>query len=633
MEFLVAGFEIIEQEPGLEGMYKAAELPGRICYGSQDKMAPGTAEKFCQMLMKSQHCYDGNTEILTERGWVKFKEYDNEKVAVINQDCSFKGFETPSNVIRQEYTGDYYYYPSMGIEVTDGHNMFGVFRKSNNDFYNNNDYEFFKCGTPFVDANGKSKTLGERMFKTPMHCKKNTDTNPFGELIGFWLGDGVFSPETTNKLCFNMRKERKINYLKNLCEKLGYEFTKLKSDRYTVSYDGIGKLFCETFYNNGEKKIALDYSDDCVLNNSIIKGLINSDGTTYQHKKTLYFTNTSKSIIEWLGIYAPLCGYAVSIKPIERDESRKTLYKVYLLNTNYVLNNDSRKSSSKVIITNKTNNVYCVTVSTGLIMVRGVNGITSICGNCAPLEHGTVYLFADFYEDMGGSPLSKYRNNKYSKYTWNDNGTYVTTNLRVLFENGWMDDLQYWCEPTEFHEKRYQVRFQVDRFTGEEFLRHRVASFNRESTRYVLFTKEKFGGGSIKYIVPVWLLDRMDEVESYKSWTISDFCRDVMEIEQWGVNGFSDIFVWEFALKACEWSYCTLTTHFGWKAEQARTVLPCAINSPLIKTAFLSDWKNFFNLRAKGTTGKPHPQALELAVPLMNEFIERGYLEASFIDR
>ena len=55
MEFLVAGFEIIEQEPGIEGLYKAAELPGRICYGSQDKIAPGTAEKFCNGLMKSNH--------------------------------------------------------------------------------------------------------------------------------------------------------------------------------------------------------------------------------------------------------------------------------------------------------------------------------------------------------------------------------------------------------------------------------------------------------------------------------------------------------------------------------------------------------------------------------------------------
>ena len=55
MEFIVAGYEILEQEPGLEGMYKAAELPGRICYGSQDKIAPGTAKKFCDGLMKSNH--------------------------------------------------------------------------------------------------------------------------------------------------------------------------------------------------------------------------------------------------------------------------------------------------------------------------------------------------------------------------------------------------------------------------------------------------------------------------------------------------------------------------------------------------------------------------------------------------
>lgn len=247
----------------------------------------------------------------------------------------------------------------------------------------------------------------------------------------------------------------------------------------------------------------------------------------------------------------------------------------------------------------------------------------------APLEHGTVYLFVDFYEDKSGSPLSKYKNNPYSKYTWNDNGTYVTTNLRVLFENGWMDDLQYWCEPTPYHERRYQVRFQVDRFTGEEFLRHRVASFNRESTRYVLFTKEKFGNGSIKYIVPVWLLDKMDDIKYYSEKSMREFCQEVIDIED-GAECMSDVFIWEFALKAAEWSYCKLCNVYGWKAEQARTVLPCAINSPLIKTAFVSDWKKFFNLRAKGTTGKPHPQAFELAQPLMEEFIERGYIPADF---
>jgi thymidylate synthase (FAD) len=251
----------------------------------------------------------------------------------------------------------------------------------------------------------------------------------------------------------------------------------------------------------------------------------------------------------------------------------------------------------------------------------------------APLEHGTVYLKLEDTYITGpdgspmydGNPLTKYFGNKYSKFKRVNKVLYITTNLRVLFENEWMDDLQYWCEPTEFHEKRYQVRFQVDRFTGEEFLRHRVASFNRESTRYVLFTKEKFGGGSIKYIIPVWMLDKQEAINSLKDYSISDFCKCVMDFEA-GVGPMDDVCAWMFALKACEWSYCTLTDQFGWQAQQARTVLPCAINSPLIKTAFISDWKHFFDLRALGTTGKPHPQAFELADPLMKEFENRGYL-------
>ena len=243
----------------------------------------------------------------------------------------------------------------------------------------------------------------------------------------------------------------------------------------------------------------------------------------------------------------------------------------------------------------------------------------------APLEHGTVYLKVLKHSDW--NDLDKYRFNKYSKYTESDNYAYVTTNLRVLFENGWMDDLKYWCEPTEYHEKRVEVRFTVDRFTGEEFLRHRAASFNRESTRYVLFTKEKFGGGSIKYIIPVWMLDEttMKEIDDHKDLSITDFCKQVINEEE-GHGDMTDVLVWMFALKACEWSYCKLTNNFGWQAQQARTVLPCAISSPLIKTAFVSDWVHFFNLRALGTTGKPHPQAFELADPLMKEFIKRGLI-------
>ena len=269
-----------------------------------------------------------------------------------------------------------------------------------------------------------------------------------------------------------------------------------------------------------------------------------------------------------------------------------------------------------------------------------VNGLMK-SNHGAPLEHGTVYLKAktemvNMYihpedgDEEAYNVLEKYEFNPYSKYVDYGGYVYVTTNLRVLFENGWLSDLNnYLCEPTEYHERRYMVRFTVDRFTGEEFLRHRVASFNRESTRYVLFTKEKFGDGSIKYIVPVWMLDKMDDINNLKDYTITDFCKCVIDFEN-GVGPMDDVCAWMFTMKAAEWSYCTLTNVFGWKAEQARTVLPCAINSPLIKTAFVSDWEHFFKLRALGTTGKPHPQAFELAQPLMEEFIERGYIPSDF---
>lgn len=99
----------------------------------------------------------------------------------------------------------------------------------------------------------------------------------------------------------------------------------------------------------------------------------------------------------------------------------------------------------------------------------------------AMLEHGTVYLKIPF------SPsTNKYSNNPYSKniVIGLEPICYITTNYRVLAENGWLDDLQYLCEPTEFHEKRVTVRFTTDRGVSHEFVRHRVFSFAQESTRY-----------------------------------------------------------------------------------------------------------------------------------------------------
>lgn len=495
MKLINSNYEIIEPvDYSLENLYKFVELCGRVCYKSEDKITSDSATKFVDRLIKSGHCYTGDAEILTENGWIKFRDYNGEKVAVINKDCSFKGFENPKRIVNYSYKGNFYYYPSLGIEVTDGHNMFGVFRESKNNFYKNDSYSLFKCNEYYKDNNGREKTLGERMFKTPRHCLKSKSLNPYGELIGFWLGDGCYSPETKNKLIFHLKKQRKIKYLKQLCEELGYIFEERKSNYYTVTNDNIGSSFNSLFYNNG-KRISLQYFPSIDIAYSIINGLINSDGSLGINTKTITFSNTSKSIIDWLLMYAPICGYSISNRGTSNNTTlNNPVYKVLLLDTDYTLNNDSRNKDSKVIITNKVEEVYCVTVSTGLIMVRGTNGITTICGNCSVLEHGTVYLrvedsgLLNSIENISG----KYKANKYSKVntfitkesiTMCTTESFITTNLRVLVENGWMDDLKYICEPTEYHERRVCVRFICDRGVSHEFVRHRVFSFSQESTR------------------------------------------------------------------------------------------------------------------------------------------------------
>ena len=98
-------------------------------------------------------------------------------------------------------------------------------------------------------------------------------------------------------------------------------------------------------------------------------------------------------------------------------------------------------------------------------------------GHGAMLEHGTVYLFLTM---SSRQQYFKYCSNPYSianstgeaeKGTWNG---FVTTNYRVLVENGWLDDLEYICEPTKYHEKRVCVRFICDRGVSHEFVRHKI---------------------------------------------------------------------------------------------------------------------------------------------------------------
>ena len=235
-------------------------------------------------------------------------------------------------------------------------------------------------------------------------------------------------------------------------------------------------------------------------------------------------------------------------------------------------------------------------------------------GHGAMLEHGTVYLK---FETVKSAihPLDKYYHNKYSKVCTEEGLTkqtkivFVTTNLRVLIENDWKDDLQYLCEPTEYHERRVTVHFVCDRGVSHEFVRHRVMSFAQESTRYCNYSKGKFGNG-LTFIQPCWLDDERLKLYGPYHTIIRDKSPESIFIAN---------------LNNAERDYLDLIS-LGWKPQEARAVLPNSLKTELVVTGFTSDWNHFFDLRARGTTGAPHPQAKELAEPLIREFVTRKYI-------
>lgn len=130
------------------------------------------------------------------------------------------------------------------------------------------------------------------------------------------------------------------------------------------------------------------------------------------------------------------------------------------------------------------------------------------------------------------------------------------------------------------------VEMLVDRGITHEIVRHRLASYTQESTRFVNYQKK---GGEAKFIKP-------DEIM---------------------LNGMSQI--WESAMEDAERAYMDMTK-YGVKPQIARSVLPNSLASLIICTMNLRTWRHFFLMR---TSAEVHPQMKEVTIPLLKEFQEK----------
>lgn len=128
---------------------------------------------------------------------------------------------------------------------------------------------------------------------------------------------------------------------------------------------------------------------------------------------------------------------------------------------------------------------------------------------------------------------------------------------------------------------------------------------------YCNYSKDKFDN-ELTFIQPCWLDDERLKLYGPYHTVIRDKSPESIFIAN---------------LNNAERDYLDLI-RLGWKPQEARAVLPNSLKTELVMTGFVSDWKHFFRLRSRiAETGKPHPQAQELADPLMDEFVKRGIME------
>ncbi len=134
------------------------------------------------------------------------------------------------------------------------------------------------------------------------------------------------------------------------------------------------------------------------------------------------------------------------------------------------------------------------------------------------------------------------------------------------------------------------VKFIVDRGVSHELVRHRIASFAQESTRYCNYSKDKFDNG-ITFIKPLFFKE--------------------------GTMGYEE---WECAMDNAEQSYLFLCNECGATPQEARSVLPNSTKTEITITANYREWRSFFKLR---TAKAAHPQMREVTIPLLKELKEK----------
>lgn len=147
------------------------------------------------------------------------------------------------------------------------------------------------------------------------------------------------------------------------------------------------------------------------------------------------------------------------------------------------------------------------------------------------------------------------------------------------------------------------VRFVCSRGISHELVRHRLASFSQESTRYVGYHKDKFDG-QVTYVWPAWI-PKEERIYGHDDIAL-------------GMPSHKRAY-WVQTLKQCEDGYMAMIKNSA-TAQEARGVLPNDLKTEIVMSANFREWKHVFELRCSKAA---HPDMRELMIPLAREMNAR----------
>lgn len=514
MKIINQNVEVLQQEKGLDGLYKIIELAGRTCY-SED------------------------TEILTNSGWKKFSNLRNSDIVLsYNPDNNSLIWDTP-NVIKKDINDEMIEitHANIKLNITKDHRIYqSIPCKRDYSFLtaeqlaglkkiNHSKQTRFRLPKYFINSKrdplyvmDENKVL---FYSKYIKCSGRKDEEfkievPINKDFMVFLGAYISEGHTNHRNKFGSGNNCQITQDENselysnvllALDNLNWKYNIREDPRKpNIKWIIFGTNSCWTeFFDNlvgkGSKNKHLpswfrELPDEYL--NILVHNLYLGDGSHNITRKERYLS-ISKTLLDELQQVFILLGknatYTYDSNIPQRCSLEESTRDSWIID---------RKKHIKILPKEK-RTVYCTSTKSGIICIRYKNK-TSWCGNCyksenkitetsakefvnniikndhgAMLEHGTVYLYdvydACFPKSWDCSLGAKYEKNKYSVVKTDEymdiRGIYITTNYRVLIENGWLGDLKYMCKPTKFHEKRFCFKITTDRGISHELVRHK----------------------------------------------------------------------------------------------------------------------------------------------------------------